>query len=157
MPDIMLSIQIRRMSWAIVLLAMCEVAKEDAAAARKRTKRQTERKRESGQEEDILAVDPKEGGKEFSRASAEKQEEIAFAKLWKIHSRWCSLALEEAVAYCRENEPRSLDSQTEQTKEIEKVFYGSLWDSLKGRGWTEEETESGVVFRFHDYKVRQSG
>ena len=65
-----------------------------------------------------------------------------------MHSKWAVQALEDAVAYARENEPRPIDSQTEQASEISKVFYGSLWDSLKGRGWKEEETESQISDRW---------
>lgn len=141
------------MVWAITLLAICEVAKEDAAAASKRAERQAERKREREREGDILAVAQKEGDNEIDVASAEKQKESSFARLWNMHSKWAVQALEDAVAYARENEPRPIDSQTEQASEISKVFYGSLWDSLKGRGWKEEETESGKSFKYEDFKV----
>ena len=133
------------MVWAITLLAICEVAKEDAAAASKRAERQAERKREREREGDILAVAQKEGDNEIDVASAEKQKESSFARLWNMHSKWAVQALEDAVAYARENERRPIDSQTEQASEISKVFYGSLWDSLKGRGWKEEETERDTV------------
>jgi hypothetical protein len=144
------------MVWAVTLLAICEVSKEDAAAAYKRAERQAERKRESEREGDILALAQKEVSTEIASAGAEKQKEISFAKLWKMHSKWAAEALEDAVVYSRENEPRSIDSQTEQKNEISKVFYGSLWDSLQGRGWKEVETESGKVYKFGDYKVRKS-
>lgn len=106
-------------------------------------------------EGDILAVAMKEGSStEAANATADKQKELAFAKLWNLHSNWAVEALDDAVAYSRENEPRSIDPQVDQAAQIEKVFYGSLWDSLKGRGWKEEETENGKVFKYADYKVR---
>jgi hypothetical protein len=144
------------MVWAITLLAICEVSKEDAAAVCKRAERQAERKREREREGDILALAQKEVNTEISSASVDKQRATSFSKLWSTHSKWAAESLEDAVMYARENEPRSIDSQEEQKKEIARVFYGSLWDSLQGRGWKEVETENGKVFKFEDFKVRES-
>jgi len=138
------------MVWSIALLSICEVTKEDAASSSKRAERQAERKREKERDGDILAVAPKE---ENNAASFENQNETSFAKLWKLHSKWAAAPLEDAVAFARENEPRSIDSKDDQEEEIAKIFYGSLWDSLKGRGWKEEELEDGKVYRFENYQV----
>lgn len=130
-------------------MAICEVAKEDAASALKRAERQVERKREQDRDGDILAVSQKEE----AAVNVEKQKELAFAKLWNLHSTWASSALDDAVAFARENEPRSSDSKDGQEAEIERVFYGSLWDSLQGRGWREEEIDGAKVYKFENHTV----
>ncbi len=145
-----LSIQIRRMAWAIALMAFCEVAKEDAASASKRAERQAvrnqENKRDSG---DILAPPQKDD----SATTTDAQREHAFARLWGLNTKWATSALLDAVSYARSNEPRATESKNLQEVEIAKVFYGSLWASLKGRGWKEEELDGAKVFKYETYKV----
>lgn len=144
--------QMRRMVFSVTLLAFCEVAKEDAAGTVKRAERQAEKKQEAERDGDILGVSRSQASSEDIGDLRQK----AFAKLWKIHSRWGSIVLADAVAYAKDNEPRIMDSSDDgQEKEIDKVFYGSLWDSLKGRGWKEEETAEGRLFKFEQHKVRK--
>lgn len=138
------------MVWSIVLLAFCEVTKEDSASASKRAERQAERKRENEREGDILAMSLDE---DPNVKKKNDQIEPSFAKLWHSHSKWAALAVDDAVAFARKHEPRSTESKESREEEIAKVFYGSLWDSLKGRGWKEEETDGGKVYKFEDHKV----
>jgi hypothetical protein len=133
-------------------MAFCAVAKEDAVAASKRLERQAERKRESDGG-DILAESlPTTIATE---ASQSEMLESAFKRLWKSNSKWAHHALEDAVAYASINGPRSTKTieQSDQVDEITTLFYGSLWPSLKGRGWKEEALESGKSFTYADYRV----
>lgn len=139
--------EIMRMTWAITLMSFCEVAKEDAVSASKRAERQAMRKRESERDGDILAVSQKE-----EAPSLEDQKEKFFAKVWNLNAKWANMALMDAIQYARDNEPRAIDAKDRKEEEIAKLFYGSLWDSLKGRGWKEEETGGIKSFWFENHK-----
>jgi len=141
--------EIQRMTWAITLLALCEVAKEDAKSSAKRVERQAARKREEERTGDSLA---EIGADDKNKPDIEKLRRSAFSKLWKSNSRWASLALNEAVKYAESHEPRAAESNYDREAEVSKAFYSSLWDSLKGRGWKEEETENGSIFKYDDMK-----
>ena len=130
-------------------MSFCEVAKEDAQSASKRAEKQAMRKRESEHNGDILAVSQKE-----EATSLEDKKETCFAKLWNQNSKWAEMALMDAVAYAKDNEPRAILSKDRSEEEITKLFYGSVWDSLKGRGWKEDESGGIKSFRFENHKVR---
>jgi hypothetical protein len=134
-------------------MAFCAVAKEDAVASGKRLERQAERKRESDGG-DILAESlPTTAATEASQSG---MLESAFKRLWKANYKWAHHALEDAVAYASINGPRSTKTieESDQVDEITTLFYGSLWPSLKGRGWKEEASESGKSFTYGHYRVR---
>ncbi len=48
--------QIRRMGWAVTLLSICEVTKEEVGASTKRAERIAEKKKDEQQNGDILGV-----------------------------------------------------------------------------------------------------
>lgn len=129
-------------------MSFCEVAKEDAVSASKRAEKQAIRRRESERDGDILAVPQKE-----ETTNLEDQKEASFTKLWNQNSKWAYLALLDAIAYARDNEPRAIDAKDRSEDDIAKLFYGSLWDSLKGRGWKEDDSGGTKSFRFENYKV----
>jgi hypothetical protein len=146
---------IRRMSWALVLLGFAEVARDNASQAVKWLFRNAEKKLLKGDEQQQEAGKSEQGGvlaassqKPFKVTSADKEEttRTAFKKLWSSNYRWVKLALADAVEYAKANEARSLlvfDSPSTHQKEDEndectKLFYKSVWPSLSGRGWKEE-------------------
>ena len=139
------------MSWSLVLLSLCEGARDDAVASVKRAeKRQAEKEREKGR--DSL------GASKTAElpSTVDQMMESAFKKLWLSHARWAQQALMDAVAYADVNEPRSTSSmeQKDQKDDIKPLFYGSLWPSLKGRGWKEEENDKGKLFIYGSHRVR---
>lgn len=140
------------MAWAVTLMTFCEVAKEDAASASKRAERQAERKRESERDGDILAVSQND----TVATTPDVKTESSFSRLWGRNRKWATLALNDAVEYAKENTPRAINPRNHHAEEIAKVFYGSLWDSLKGRGWKEEEIDGGKVFKYDKYMVSKS-
>lgn len=142
------------MSWSLVLLALCEGARDDVLGALKRAERLAEKAREKEGEslEDLETPG-------VSKASQEEMMETAFKKLWKTNSSWAQQALLDAVSFARENEPRcrsTIDPAEKKDEEVSKVFYGSLWPSLSGRGWKEVSTAEGKTYAFDKYKVRST-
>ena len=135
-------------------MSFCEVAKEEAVSASKRAERQAIRRRESERDGDILAVSQTEEATNLENASLENQKETSFAKLWNQNSKWAGWALMDAIAYAKCNEPRAIESEDRSEEEIRKLFYGSLWDALKGRGWKEDESGGIKSYRFENLKVR---
>jgi hypothetical protein len=142
---------VHRMSWSLVLLALCEVAKEDASGAKKRAERNAERKRESADNADALA----ESLTSVSSINEVQIMQTAFKKVLKANSNWVQRAFADAVSYARVNQPRSSKAleQGDKVDEMTSLFYGSLWPSLKGRGWKEQETETGKAFTYDTYRV----
>eukprot|EP00980_Cylindrotheca_fusiformis_P030318 scaffold24653_cov157-Cylindrotheca_fusiformis.AAC.2 len=145
---------VRRMAWSFALLGISEVAKEEASMSMKRVARNAEKKRESegGEEGGVLAESAP------APLSSERQTEIleaTFKKIWNFNVGWAEQALVDAVAYAKSNEPRSLKSlggKADKEDECKKLFYQSVWPSLKGRGWKEEDTETGKSFQYNDLK-----
>lgn len=143
------NIKIRRMTWAITLLSFCKIAKEDATAATKRAQRLAEKKLEQERVGDILGVPRGEP----DRVNEAQQLESSFQRLWSTHIKWAETVLQDAVAFAKENEPRLLDTVEDQSAEISRAFYNTLWEPLQGRGWKEDNSESGKIFRYNDQKV----
>lgn len=137
------------MMWSLVLLAFCEQSKEDAAAAAKRAEKQAEKKKDTQEAGDSLAAMVKPG------SSAPNFLESSFQKNWKLHGRWVGSILDDALAYVRDNEPRvnTKDRNNAREEKLNKAFYGSVWGPLEGRGWKEEVSSTGTLFRFREHKV----
>ena len=88
----------------------------------------------------------------------ETQMEATFQKLWRANSKWANKALQDAVEYAKGTNPRLHGSKDNsgQADEITSIFYGSLWPSLKGRGWKEETKDEGKYFIYDGNKVSVS-
>ena len=145
------------MSWSLLLLAICESAKDDAAGFKKRAERVAEKKREEG---DSSAPGVTEDVEEFQ--NTEKLQENAFRKLWNANKRWVHLALVDAVDYAKSNNPRpqGVLKKSEQEDEIANIFYSRLWPALKGRGWKEDVSGYGgtvKTFVFNNNRVSRVG
>lgn len=140
------------MLWSLVLFAICEQSKEDASAAFKRAEKQAERKKDDKAIGDSLALIGKKD------SSPEDFLELQFKKNWNFHCGWARDALHDALEFVRENDPRvSLkDREKKNEDKVAKIFYGSVWGPLEGRGWKEEASETGTVFRFREFKVCRS-
>ena len=142
--------KLRRMSWSMVLMALCEVATTESLAIAKRNKTNAERKREASGEEPsaetggILA----ETGQALM-VSEKEMKESNFKKQWGHHANWAKQALEDALSYARQHEPRTVDSTFNQREFILGLFYDQLWPSLKGRGWKEDDDED-EVYHYED-------
>ena len=134
------------MSWAILLLVLCEIAQEDAAQSKKRAVRAAEKKRESSD-----SPNPSDGGV-LEAASEEVSQEMiqrCFNKLWATNACWASSVFDDALAFARKSEPRdedilyrALDSTAIpgsgtplKQDEISSLFVQNVWPSLKTRGW----------------------
>jgi hypothetical protein len=133
-----------------VLLSICEAAKDDAAGAKRRADRQAERKRE----EDGGDPPPTPAKVRPDESSADAVA-TAFVKHWQNNERWAHRALSDAIIYARANAPRSDSSNEGESREdkVSKLFYASLWPSLQGRGWKEETTEIGKLYKYSGYQV----
>jgi superfamily II DNA/RNA helicase len=142
---------VRRMSWSLVLLGLAEVSRDEASMAMKRAARSAEKKREKEEGGVLAETSP-------SPMSSEAKAEILdahFKKMWTVNRRWAQQALVDAGAYATSNEPRSikvLEEKDGKVDECTKLFYKSVWPSLKGRGWKEESNETGNTFSYDEYK-----
>lgn len=131
------------MSWSMILIAFCEVATGQGLGEAKRLKTRADQKKEKekdGSEKVGLAEQTNEPPK-----SDREVTENAFRKLWEFHSSWASKALEDALAYVRDHDPRVDNSTDGQEEKIREVFKDQLWPSLLGRGWkvVDEYDEEG--------------
>lgn len=134
------------MSWAILLLVLCEIAQEDAAQSKRRAVRAAEKKRESSD-----SPNPSDGGV-LEAASEEVSQEMVqrcFNKLWATNACWAPSVFDDALAFARKSEPRdedilyrALDSTATpgsgsplKQDEISSLFVSNVWPSLKTRGW----------------------
>jgi hypothetical protein len=133
------------MSWSMVLMALCEVATTESLATAKRNRTNAERKREASGEEAHVEEGGILAGTGQSLVVPEKEmQELNFKKQWTHHSNWAAHALDDALSYAREHEPRTVDSTFNQREFILGLFYDQLWPSLKGRGWKEDDDEDEV-------------
>lgn len=140
----------------MVLLSICELAKEDAKAALKRADRQAERNRTSktNNEDGTEPAPPTTTAVETNEHAGHEK---SFQKLWKAHAHWAREALNDAMVFAKFNEPREthmFDKQDNVEGEVEEIFYSSLWDALQGRGWKEEKSSTGTVYKYENYVVR---
>lgn len=139
------------MSWAMLLLILCEIAQEDAAQSKKRAVRAAEKKRENSD-----SPNPSDGGvlaeAKGNGASGTVPQELiqrCFNKLWATNARWATPVFQDALAFARRSEPRdedilyrALDSTMTpgsgtplKQDEISSLFVQNVWPSLKTRGW----------------------
>jgi hypothetical protein len=130
------------MSWSLALLTILETADDDAIQAKKREERAAEKKQEESGEVSagVLAMDLSQN------CSDEAQlKEKSFEKLWNANASWAKLALEDAVTFAKDSEPRDTDSlkaalmigepQKPQQGGVSSTFAENVWPSLKSRGW----------------------
>ena len=138
------------MTWSLVLLSICEIAREEASVAKKRLERQAEKDREN-EAGDSLATQ----AATISPQTEEELSQTSFNKLWSSNVRWAKKALADAVEYAKENEPRPSEesARRNQDDEISTLFYGSLWPSLVGRGWKETENADGKIYTYENNRV----
>jgi hypothetical protein len=136
------------MCWSLLLLTICEGAKDDAAGAKRRAVRIAEKKAEDdgkspSAEGGVLAT-------EIDPVVQDALKEAAFRKLWTTNASWARIALKHAVAFAESATPRPQGSmeQSAQEDEISTLFYTGLWPSLKGRGWKEQPAEHGKQFTY---------
>lgn len=145
------------MSWSMLLVAFCEVATGQGLGEAKRSKIRADRKKENKDKEEVDGE--KEGGLAEQSNEAPKSDreikEIAFRRLWEFHSSWAASALEDAIAYARDHDPRVDNSNDGQEENIREVFKDQLWPSLQGRGWKviDEDDEDG--FETYLYEKRK--
>ena len=144
------------MAFSMILIAFSEIASVRGLGEAKRSKTLADQKKEKDKDKDD---GEKEGGlaeqsNEAPKSDREVKEE-AFQKLWEFHSNWAKDALEDALAYAKENDPRIEDSNDGQEEKIREVFKDQLWPSLLGRGWkvTNEDDEDG--FEAYIYEKRK--
>lgn len=139
----------KRMAWSIVLMSMIETAEEDASMAKKREERAAEKKREESAPQDggVLALDRSQEATNEALDDGQLQDR-AFKKVLGANATWMKLAIEDAVAFAKESEPRDADTikkflkatDTEKRRPhgISASFAESVWPSLKSRGWKAE-------------------
>lgn len=152
------------MSWAMLLLILCEIAQEDAAQSKKRAVRAAEKKRENSD-----SPNPSDGGVLAEAASGTISQELiqkCFDKLWATNACWASYVFRDALEFARRNEPRDEDilyraldstitsgSGTPLKKdEISSLFVQNVWPSLKTRGWKATVLSDGA----HEGKTQYS-
>ena len=134
------------MSWSLVLIAISEVASSQGLSEAKRCKTRADQKRKNQSKDGIQG----EGGLAEQSNEAPKSEremkELAFRRIWEMHSSWAGLALEDAVSYARMHQPRVEDNKDDRDEMIREVFKDQLWPSLLGRGWKvlDEDDEDGL-------------
>jgi hypothetical protein len=144
-----LRLQINRMCWSLLLLAICEGAKDDTASAQRRAVRTAEKKAEN--DGNVPSAKGDMPATEIDPADEEAQRDATFRKLWKNNASWARIALKDAVAFAESADPRPQGSmeQSEQEDEISTLFYARLWASLKSRGWKEEPAAHGKQFTYN--------
>ncbi|CAJ1968173.1 unnamed protein product [Cylindrotheca closterium] len=147
----MLKDDIQRMSWSLVLLGIAEVSHDSALMSMKHAIRNKKRQLEKKDEVDEAAKSAPEPTPEPTLSESEKNEilENTFAKFWKSNHKWAGRALVDAVEFATANAPRPddvLDDKDAVEEECSDLFYSSVWPSLSGRGWKEENSDSGTKF-----------
>ena len=156
--------EIHRMSWSLVLIALCEVATSQGAGEAKRSKIRAEKKREEGGEKIRDGSEGADGegrglaGQSTSNEvtvvpkSEDELKEIAFKRLWDNHHIWATRALGDAMNFVRTHDPRVDDSLDDQEEKMREVFKNQLWPSLQGRGWKvqDEDDEDGMETYIYD-------
>lgn len=160
-------LEIKRMCWAMVLLALVEgtteevelINKKEARIAKKLLDKSVEKASNDGgvlasvvsMKDDVVTEEPR---------VASKIE--AFGRLWKPVSTWCSSALSDAVEYAKTQKPRdnetlqllnNNDSKQLSADDINRRFATSIWPSLKSRGWkavlkSEGEATAKAVYQY---------
>jgi hypothetical protein len=138
------------MSWSLLLLTILEAADDDASVAKKREERATEKKQEaSGQQsEGVLAMDLSQNCIDEAQLK-----EKSFVRIWTANAAWAKSALEDAIAFAKDNAPRDADtletslagSESQKPKQagISSTFAENVWPSLKSRGWKAELSTEG--------------
>ena len=140
------------MCWSLLLLALTEAAKDDAAGARRRAERVAAKKQNGFEDASaqpvVLTTDDVGQGQEVS-------EEASFRKIFNANMVWAQEVLHDAIVYARSFEPRPVKSlnQAQQEDEISASFYSGLWPALKARGWKEEIVGDGKRFTFNNFNV----
>lgn len=159
------------MCWAIVFFTVLDVTNADALMS-KRTKQRHAEKEEKQQNENDKPVDggvlavaslPVADNEKPEKARLDEGEEDnelkknMFEKTWNANSSWIGSAVEDAVEFAKQNEPRSsqaLDkfhlspgdgTSNRAVFDIGVSFNESVWPSLKGRGWKAEEVDNGAL------------
>jgi hypothetical protein len=163
--------EVKRMCWSMLLLSICEGARDEAAAARKRAIKSAEKKQEKAAEEKQKnqgdATDeqksnedkPTEDKPEEDKPSEKIELQIpnehelqtgAFKKLLSGHEGWMPQVFADAVAFAQQHQPRQTNeiNQEEQEEEIADLFYNNLWPSLSGRGWKEKLEGDSQIYTF---------
>jgi hypothetical protein len=130
------------MSWSLALMTILETADDDAIQAKKREERAAEKKQEESGEVSagVLAMDLSQ-----NCTDAALLKEKSFEKLWNANASWAKLALEDAVTFATDSEPRDTDtlktalmiSEPQKPKQggLSSTFAETVWPSLKSRGW----------------------
>jgi hypothetical protein len=147
------------MSWTTVFTTIVEAAADEVENARKREERAAKKLREESLEKEkgqggILAVDLSREDATPVKVNAEEEKEKAFVRIWKTVSCWCTRALDDAVEFAKEHEPRdkeTIERLLEESKEsqplssdaVSSKFARSVWPSLKSRGWSAVITDEG--------------
>ena len=168
-------LQIKRMSWAMTLEALCECAHDEAKKVAEKEATKAEDATEIAAAAAVVAADRNNGGvlatvESTKKPTVEEDPETAFQKLWTIHEAWASLALVAANAYSevfRRRKKSKLDialgkrnpnSKNLVSEEIRVAFTQNLWPALQSRGWKTEEigTAHGPLtgYVYKDKKVR---
>jgi hypothetical protein len=137
------------MCWSLLLLAICEIAKDDAAAAKRRAVRTAEKKAENDGK--APSADGGMLATEIGPVDQDALRDSAFRKLWTANTSWARIALKDAVAFAESAAPRPQGSmeQSKQEEEIATLFYTGLWPSLQGRGWKEQPAAHGKQFMYN--------
>jgi hypothetical protein len=159
------------MCWSILLISLCETAKEDAVQVKKRTERAAEKKREA---EGDASPDQFLGGvlastNNSSNADRQDSEQKCFDKLWFANAAWATPVLKDALTFAASTEPRSeevlssvidrcFDSCAPTKDDLSSKFALHVWPSLKSRGWKAEVLADGpdagkTVYKYDSKEV----
>jgi hypothetical protein len=147
------------MCWSILLVALCEVAEEDAAQTKRRAERAAEKKRDADEDDvnppslgGVLAV-PIDAMLSDGDTAALIQK--CFDKLWMASASWATPVMQDALEFAKSCQPRSEEvlSQALQNAagpkspmkhdEITTKFVQTIWPSLKSRGWKAQVLMEG--------------
>jgi len=147
--------EIKRMCWAIPLLCLYEVAKDNAFVLNESRKRATESNQNDGCSLSQSGMQPQSNKSGDSSADPKDQLRQSLDKLLHENNPWVSKALEDAIAFSKTVPPRDknfvrdvLDGMYSTKKHSEsnevqsmltEVFNESIWPALRSRGWKEVE------------------
>ena len=157
--------QIQRMSWAIVLGTLREVAEENVVASQRRAERAIQKKIDDGERRaEGNKPDPNDasGGvlaMYHQRLASDKHAynvlEEHLQSLVQSHRLWLAQVFQDAKAYGFANERRPEQALTwlasvsgkgsVQIHDENALFAQNLWPQLKSRGWKVERVSSGGV------------
>lgn len=162
------------MCWSILLISLCETAKEDAVQGKKRAERAAEKKREAA---GGASPDQSLGGvlastNTSTEADRQDSEQKCFDKLWFANAAWATPVLKDALTFAASTEPRSeevlssvidrfFDSGATTNDDLSAKFARHVWPSLKSRGWKAEVLNNGpdagkTVYKYDSKQVSQS-